>query len=144
MVAQVPMHQHTTGLVILPCLMASQILYSSVPPICTRVDTVWWMIMLVMLNQPRIKINKNTNTFLSLFKIYIELKQPSDTSVSLSKTKKVRKYNNELQFPVHFFQPFSITWFSTQVFHCKFLKEGGNLSTAASRVGRRQRRQADL
>lgn len=89
MVAQVPMHQHTTGLVILPCLMASQILYSSVPPICTRVDTVWWMIMLVMLNQPRINksINKNTNTFLSLFKIYIELQQPSDTSVSLSKTK---------------------------------------------------------
>lgn len=36
MVAQVPMHQHTTGFVILPCLMASQILYSSVPPICRR------------------------------------------------------------------------------------------------------------
>lgn len=33
MVAQVPMHQHTTGFVILPCLMAWQILYSSVPPI---------------------------------------------------------------------------------------------------------------
>lgn len=34
MVAQVPMHQHTTGFVILPRWMASQILYSSVPPIC--------------------------------------------------------------------------------------------------------------
>ena len=34
MVAQVPIHQHTTGFVILPCFMASQILYSSVPPIC--------------------------------------------------------------------------------------------------------------
>lgn len=30
------MHQHTTGFVILPCLIASQILYSSVPPICRR------------------------------------------------------------------------------------------------------------
>lgn len=33
-VAQVPIHQHTTGFVILPRLIASQILYSSVPPIC--------------------------------------------------------------------------------------------------------------
>lgn len=33
MVAQVPIHQHTTGLVILPSLMPWQILYSSVPPI---------------------------------------------------------------------------------------------------------------
>lgn len=33
MVAQVPMHQHTTGLVIRPSLMPLQILYSSVPPI---------------------------------------------------------------------------------------------------------------
>lgn len=39
MVAQVPMHQHTTGFVILPRLIASQILYSSVPPIC-RTQTV--------------------------------------------------------------------------------------------------------
>lgn len=39
MVAQVPMHQHTTGFVILPRLIASQILYSSVPPIC-RTKTV--------------------------------------------------------------------------------------------------------
>lgn len=43
MVAQVPMHQHTTGFVILPRLIASQILYSSVPPICRTqtVMTVW-------------------------------------------------------------------------------------------------------
>lgn len=34
MVAQVPMHQQTTGLVIRPSLMPRQILYSSVPPIC--------------------------------------------------------------------------------------------------------------
>ena len=33
MVAQVPIHQHTTGLVILPSVMPWQILYSSVPPI---------------------------------------------------------------------------------------------------------------
>ena len=33
MVAQVPIHQHTTGLVILPSPMPWQILYSSVPPI---------------------------------------------------------------------------------------------------------------
>ena len=36
MVAQVPIHQHTTGFVILPFLIASQILYSSVPPICRK------------------------------------------------------------------------------------------------------------
>lgn len=36
MVAQVPIHQQTTGFVILPCLIAWQILYSSVPPICKR------------------------------------------------------------------------------------------------------------
>lgn len=34
MVAQVPMHQHTTGLLIRPSLMPWQILYSSMPPIC--------------------------------------------------------------------------------------------------------------
>lgn len=34
MVAQVPIHQHTTGLVIRPSLTPLQILYSSVPPIC--------------------------------------------------------------------------------------------------------------
>lgn len=34
MVAQVPMHQQTTGLVRRPSLMPRQILYSSVPPIC--------------------------------------------------------------------------------------------------------------
>lgn len=34
MVAQVPIHQHTTGLVIRPSLIPLQILYSSVPPIC--------------------------------------------------------------------------------------------------------------
>ena len=34
MVAQVPMHQQTTGLVMRPSLMPRQILYSSVPPIC--------------------------------------------------------------------------------------------------------------
>lgn len=34
MVAQVPIHQHTTGLVILPSVMPWQILYSSVPPTC--------------------------------------------------------------------------------------------------------------
>lgn len=34
MVAQVPIHQDTTGFVILPCLIPWQILYSSVPPIC--------------------------------------------------------------------------------------------------------------
>ena len=33
MVAQVPMHQQTTGLVMRPSLMPRQILYSSVPPI---------------------------------------------------------------------------------------------------------------
>lgn len=33
MVAQVPMHQHTTGLVILPSTRPWQIRYSSVPPI---------------------------------------------------------------------------------------------------------------
>ena len=32
--AQVPMHQQTTGLVMRPSLMPRQILYSSVPPIC--------------------------------------------------------------------------------------------------------------
>lgn len=36
MVAQVPMHQHTTGLVIRPSLIPLQILYSSVPPICRK------------------------------------------------------------------------------------------------------------
>lgn len=36
MVAQVPIHQHTTGFVILPCLIPWQILYSSVPPICEK------------------------------------------------------------------------------------------------------------
>lgn len=36
MVAQVPMHQHTTGLVIRPSLSPLQILYSSVPPICRK------------------------------------------------------------------------------------------------------------
>jgi hypothetical protein len=34
MVAQVPIHQQTTGLVRRPSLMPRQILYSSVPPIC--------------------------------------------------------------------------------------------------------------
>lgn len=38
MVAQVPMHQHTTGLVIRPSLIPLQILYSSVPPICRERD----------------------------------------------------------------------------------------------------------
>lgn len=36
MVAQVPIHQHTTGLVIRPSLIPLQILYSSVPPICRK------------------------------------------------------------------------------------------------------------
>lgn len=40
MVAQVPMHQHTTGLVIRPSLIPLQILYSSVPPICREREMV--------------------------------------------------------------------------------------------------------
>lgn len=40
MVAQVPMHQQTTGFVILPSLMPWQILYSSVPPICVKVKDI--------------------------------------------------------------------------------------------------------